>query len=63
MIGLETSVKLSNPDLTQNDRLFIILSALNEDMAMMIKTSESFSTKLLTEYQAQIVNALMLLDH
>lgn len=63
MIGLETSVKLSNPDLTQNDRLFIILSALNEDMAMMIKTSESLSTKLLTEYQAQIVNALMLLDH
>jgi len=63
MIGLETSVKLSNPDLTQNDRLFIILSALNEDMAMMIKTSESVSTKLLTEYQAQIVNALMLLDH
>ena len=63
MIGLETSVKLSNPDLTQNDRLFIILSALNEDMAMMIKNSESLSTKLLTEYQAQIVNALMLLDH
>jgi hypothetical protein len=53
---------LSNPELTKNDRLFIILSALNQDMANTIKDCESVSTKVLMEYQTQVVNALMLID-
>ena len=53
---------LSNPELTKIDRLFIILSALNQDMANTIKDCESVSTKVLMEYQTQIINALMLID-
>ncbi|MFM7191717.1 MAG: hypothetical protein ACKN9E_13210 [Microcystaceae cyanobacterium] len=55
-------IDLSSPDLTKNDKIFIILSALNQDMANTIKDCESISTKVLMEYQAQIINALQLID-
>lgn len=47
--------------LSKDDQLFIILSALNQDLATTIKDCECVSSSLLVEYQAEIIKALRLL--
>jgi|688.fasta_scaffold861198_2 hypothetical protein len=50
-----------NPNMSKEDKLFLILANLNADLAITIKDCECVSSRVLLEYQQAVSQALALL--
>ena len=50
-----------NPNMSKEDKLFLILADLNADLVITIKDCECVSSRVLLEYQQAVSQALALL--